>query len=569
MAGVPLSLMVARRLTWLWEWYSADWDYGQTTLIFFCTAIAFAVIVNRVAWIRAGSSYVPPSYSSPSKRPGSATSVEKAPATPRFLDRTAATFRFTVTRLPANSICLKSTVGGMFFFTIALMLAVRRFYWPNDAMGHSPPIATRAGWITIAIMPLMIASGTKVNFVGMFTGTSHKKLQVFHRWSAVLMYIMSLVHTFPFIINDIRMGSMEASYATSPWYWTGVAALIPQTYLVSLSWGIFHGPYYETFKLHFMCCLRNLYGRSIYPCQLPPNFLVRSAKIPHSLSALTSILGTISGQLLPYTASHDLGDSTLNVSIRVPSRFKWTPGQHVFMRFLGLGIHALSSHPFSVSSLHTGGEENTVELVLRVHGGITRVLARKVSGRPLWATRVVVDGPHSGLHVPLQTYDRVLLFAGGSGATFTLPLLLDLVRNFNAGGPGCRHIEFVVAVRNRDTYGWIEPTVAAASAVIPDPVHLSVRVHFTGTDSNEKNDPDTATDERHFERGRPRLAELVREAHDSSRRVAIVACGPDSFLYDVRNAVAQCELVNLDGFGLSRDMFLHTEPYTAESPFKW
>ncbi|KAJ7245315.1 hypothetical protein C8J57DRAFT_761503 [Mycena rebaudengoi] len=132
-------------------------------------------------------------------------------------------------------------------------------------MGHSPPIATRAGWITIAIMPFMIASGTKVNFVGMFTGTSHKKLQVFHRWSAVLMCtpssfellgclpmrgpdITSLVHTFPFIINDIRMGSMEASYATSPWYWTGVAALIPQTYLVSLSWGIFHGPYYETFK---------------------------------------------------------------------------------------------------------------------------------------------------------------------------------------------------------------------------------------------------------------------------------------------------------------------------------
>ncbi|KAJ7122221.1 hypothetical protein C8R44DRAFT_919421, partial [Mycena epipterygia] len=63
---------------------------------------------------------------------------------------------------------------------LALMLALRLFYWPNDAMGHSPPIATRAGWISIAIMPFIIAFATKVNFVGLLTGTSHEKLQVFH-----------------------------------------------------------------------------------------------------------------------------------------------------------------------------------------------------------------------------------------------------------------------------------------------------------------------------------------------------------------------------------------------------
>ncbi len=42
------------------------------------------------------------------------------------------------------------------YVAVALMLAVRPYYWPNDAMGHSPPIATRAGWISIAIMPFMM-----------------------------------------------------------------------------------------------------------------------------------------------------------------------------------------------------------------------------------------------------------------------------------------------------------------------------------------------------------------------------------------------------------------------------
>ena len=36
------------------------------------------------------------------------------------------------------------------------MLAVRPYYWPNMAMGHSMPIATRSGWIAIAIMPFMM-----------------------------------------------------------------------------------------------------------------------------------------------------------------------------------------------------------------------------------------------------------------------------------------------------------------------------------------------------------------------------------------------------------------------------
>ena len=36
------------------------------------------------------------------------------------------------------------------------MLAVRPYYCPNMAMGHSMPIATRSGWIAISIMPFMM-----------------------------------------------------------------------------------------------------------------------------------------------------------------------------------------------------------------------------------------------------------------------------------------------------------------------------------------------------------------------------------------------------------------------------
>jgi hypothetical protein len=61
----------------------------------------------------------------------------------------------------------------------------------------------------------------------------------------------------------------------------------------------------------------------------------------------------------------------------------------------------------------TAGEgENTVELVLRVHGGIARALAAKAAGNLAWTARVVLDGPYGGLHAPLRALERVHLLAG-------------------------------------------------------------------------------------------------------------------------------------------------------------
>ena len=138
-------------------------------------------------------------------------------------------------------------------------------------MGHSAPLATRSGWVAIAIMPFMMfvvspffcsalivetryphsAFATKVNWVTVLTGTSHEKLQVFHRWAALIMCespfhrilllgvlirdwhalidIPSLIHSFIFIWNSVhRTNDFAEEWKTSSFYWTGVAALVPQ-----------------------------------------------------------------------------------------------------------------------------------------------------------------------------------------------------------------------------------------------------------------------------------------------------------------------------------------------------
>ncbi|KAJ7150049.1 ferric reductase NAD binding domain-containing protein [Mycena crocata] len=575
------------------NWYTADWDFGQTTLAFFCAGIGAAMFLHIASLLR-------------SRRAPSALSKPAG-----ALDRLTASFRYLTSRQfhvrgynggwYAPPLAALVAVCGLFVFIFALLLGPRPFYWPSMAMGHSQPIATRSGWVAVGIMPFMIAFATKVNFVTFLTGTSHEKLQVFHRWSAVLIHRLPH-HTFPFIVREIRAGTMQDSWATSSFYWTGVAALVPQTYLIALSWGIFRNRYYELFKkLHFIAS--GIFMAALF---VHVDFILTSWDYFWATLALYATAWLYRFLRTLYTTRLGLpaivaraSPTLLTISVPLPahttskasSRLRWTPGQHVFLRIAGLGpLRALSSHPFTIASVHADGR---ALLVVRVHGGITAALAARVDrwekgrlgsdgegkggvgkgedGEEVgWRTRVVVDGPYGGVHVPLARYDRVVMLAGGSGATFTLPLLTDLTETLSKNEtPGaCKNVEFVVAVRDRESYAWMADAVHAASSLIPAGC-LTTRVHVTGGDpklsgsgsDDGKSDKSEGTAE--WEHGRPDLPQLVRAAAMSgARRVAVVACGPDSFLYDVRNAVADCQLAILDGFGTCTEMFLHTESYS-------
>jgi ferric-chelate reductase len=71
--------------------------------------------------------------------------------------------------------------------------------------------------------------------VSALTGIPPEKLQVFHHWTSYAMFVLALVHTFPYIIFHIGKGDMVKQWKTSVVYWTGIPALLSQTYLTVMS----------------------------------------------------------------------------------------------------------------------------------------------------------------------------------------------------------------------------------------------------------------------------------------------------------------------------------------------
>lgn len=66
--------------------------------------------------------------------------------------------------------------------------------------------------------------------------------------------------------------------------------------------------------------------------------------------------------------------------------------------------------------------------------------------------QVMIDGPYGGCSIDLGEYESALLFSGGSGVTFTLGMLDDIVgrvvRLGREDGERTKRIEFVWCIRS-------------------------------------------------------------------------------------------------------------------------
>ncbi len=217
----------------------------------------------------------------------------------------------------------------------------------------------------------------------------------------------------------------------------------------------------------------------------------------YSTAFLFRILRTIYNSPLGCAAHLSIQpDGALLVRISVPPRVRWTPGQHVFLRFFGsgVGLHTLSSHPFTISTVRgedttSGtrcGPEKPFSSGAKVHGGISGVLAR-MAGTSGANVRVFVDGPYGGVPkgLELRRFDEVLLLTGGTGAfflydigffmtlllgaTLILPILTDIANAIN-GGAAIKRVKLIVAVRDS---GSSKPSVSVPLVSYPPPESLS------------------------------------------------------------------------------------------------
>jgi ferredoxin-NADP reductase len=272
-----------------------------------------------------------------------------------------------------------------------------------------------------------------------------------------------------------------------------------------------------------------------------------------------------------HTATLDLLPCGL-IRVKIPTAITWKPGQHVFARFVPLGLHSLTAHPFTISSAARDPDKtrmgNEIAFYIKPKRGITARLARVAAKSPGGSKGVFLEGPYGGLGTDLARFDAVVVIAGGSGGGFSLGVIGEALRVARR-----RTVEIVYATRDAVTANWYEDEVDALVAKYdPDrSMDVSKSIHITSHGVQPSDDtpvPDLekaalpdASVQGAQRQPRPSVPETIASAAngDKGLRIGIVACGPSSMLDDARNAAAQAQRGVLSD--AVQEVYLHTEPF--------
>lgn len=494
-------------------------------------------------------------------------------------------------------------------YLAALTFAVRPYYRQHRGYG-SPPLGVRTGLMAVALTPLLIALSGKANIITLLTGIGHEKLNIIHRWVGWMTFVLSVAHTVPFIVAPLRdggyaalhkqfykHGAFEASllFCLASWTdplteqkYTGVPplAILFGVLVLSLPW-IRHRVYEVFYHLHVWLAVTYVGLMFWHAGAEGDSWAYLWATIAAWLASIlarafwftrpTNVMASPWAVGMPITA-RPLPGGVTRLEILAPPAFTWRPGQHIYLRIPQLGL--FDNHPFTIGCAmptQTTADEKpdappTLSLYVNTHAGFTRRLHGHLASSPDPQLDGWIEGPYGGHDRDVAVhYDNVLLVAGGSGISATLPWLEHFAARMRAG-PRSRtaHVKLVWSVRESAAVRWVADDLARLDlASLASKVDVVVHVTRDGIPggvadassaecSYREKDPatplpgNTAT----FRRGRMDMTAL--SAGLSGRTIVIgkpsrtrlllplpcvatdrrQGCGPRSFKVDLSNACA-------------------------------
>ncbi|KAJ7600626.1 hypothetical protein C8J56DRAFT_1019736 [Mycena floridula] len=299
----------------------------------------------------------------------------------------------------------------------------------------------RTAWIGVSQLPFVFAFSAKNNVLGMLLGMGYEKLNFMHRFVARLTIITLNLHAIHYVYVWILAGTFQAKVALPRYYWAIIALVcIDCLFFFSTAWWrkkAYH-VFLTTHILSYIVLFPALYFH--YKATLP--YIIACLSImafDHMFRSFKTRITTATLRSIPELGATRIECRDINAG--------WRAGQHVRVRVLSSGIGWfgwMGIHPFTISSLSArkGGTEGE-GLVLMCKktpnpAGWTNKLYEFAklgsygnsekgadSGRTV---RVAIEGPYGGPgNTMFASYSAAVLVCGGSGITFGLSVLEDLI----------------------------------------------------------------------------------------------------------------------------------------------
>ncbi|KAJ0153250.1 Dimethlysulfonioproprionate lyase DddP [Fusarium oxysporum f. sp. albedinis] len=508
-----------------------------------------------------------------SRKPNTATAIFR---------RLRASALVNIARLPSGGYTLA------IFGYLVINTVVTFTYLDNDNMPLLSNMASRTGWMAIANLLIVVLLSLKNTPIVIFMASSYECLNILHRITGYTTLIFAIVHSCSYAAVFGAQNFLRRLLAREEIF--GMVAM--GSFLVlGFAGAVLRTWWYELFYyLHVVFWILAVILTSLHqpePSKKVLCVIFASAGIwvLDRIIRLARIIVNSANNTVTLTPLPNGG--TRVTLAKAP--YGSSSGKHGFLWIPG--VRTVETHPFTMVAT------DPLEFVVVAHDGFTRALHKCALEYPGITLKGSVEGPY-GNHPDVKGYDKVMLIAGGSGASFTVGAALDMLKRL--GTDADVDIEFVWMIRKPTYFTWyadhvetlrrdhrvstkIYVTRASETEIVPWR-QLSSRSHASSSSTFIEPDPekdvlphvDTARLSLDIEKnealspainasmgdafhvGRPDVASLVEELIEnlpSDKRVLVMGCGPRTLMSAVQDAAADCIVENRAGVELHLEQF--------------
>ncbi|KAK3682147.1 ferric reductase NAD binding domain-containing protein [Podospora appendiculata] len=469
--------------------------------------------------------------------------------------------------------------------------------------------AARFGWMALVNLVFLVFLALKNTPLAFLTAYSYERLNCLHQIAGYTMFVYMLVHAAMYTQFFVGMGRLQSIYE-EPAQIAGIVAGF--AFLGVVFSAIFiRRVWYELFYvIHVTCWIMGIVAVGVHRPEVDGHALIITL-VAASMWFVDRLIRA--ARTLYYSSNNEatlypLPDGATKIVMK-KAPFRAEPGKHCFVWIPA--VRKFESHPFTIH------RTDPVEFLVKAHNGFTSDLHKHALANPGASVTASVDGPYGTFPDPME-YDKIVLIAGGNGATFTFGLAINVLERMTEESR--KNVIFIWSVRSHENLTWFKEHLNILKSHTHSP-QINVSLYVTkapssgngeSSQSNSDNEQSPAispieydgeksgsnlpqlppatkqssqSNDRDVEKeketesaprnltvvnstanayahairpGRPDVASLIRDAvktTPSNQRVLVAACGPDGLMHVVRQTTAQ--LITSDGPGVE----LHCEQF--------
>lgn len=345
-----------------------------------------------------------------------------------------------------------------------------------------------------AQLPLIVGLAGKNNLISYFTGISYEKLNYLHRASGRVCVLTSWVHW----ILWVQKGLGKHGPTTDPVLFnSGVVAIVGLTLMFLTSFRFFRHMLYETFLfVHVTMCIMFLVGCYFHFKRL--RYWAWAGLVVWGFDRALGFLRMFvanKGWFLCVPGKREqtsactaelLEGEVVRLTVRRPL-FKFSPGQHAFITMPGVARARYEQHPFTIANIPN--PRGDVVFLVKGQTGFTRRLIDRLEHDVDDQLNCYLEGPYGTPH-DLNHFGSAVLIAGGTGITYSISHLMEIVRQSRLGNSAVARVRVIWNIRHKAFVTWIAPLLNECFAEGCGSVDVVVNLYVTRSHAADEPNAD-------------------------------------------------------------------------------